>query len=123
MRWSYEQLAAYGDRLRATLDCTSGWYSTNEWEGVRLDRLVPGGGTWRSVEIRSSTGYHRRFPVADVSHLLLATRVDGRVLDRGHGYPLRLVAPGRRGFWWVKWVTTVEMGERPWWWQWPLPPS
>jgi DMSO/TMAO reductase YedYZ molybdopterin-dependent catalytic subunit len=34
---------------------------------------------------------------------------------------VRLVAPGRRGFWWVKWVTRVEVVDAPWWLQSPFP--
>ena len=30
-------------------------------------------------------------------------------LSHEHGAPVRLVAPGRRGFQWVKWVTHVEL--------------
>ena len=47
--------------------------------------------------------------------------MDGRPLSHGHGFPARLVAPGRRGFWWVKWVTDIEVSDRPWWWQSPFP--
>jgi len=42
-------------------------------------------------------------------------------LDPGHGAPARLVAPGRRGFWWVKWVATVDVEDAPEWWQPPFP--
>jgi DMSO/TMAO reductase YedYZ molybdopterin-dependent catalytic subunit len=54
---------------------------------------------------------------------MLATRVAGEQLSAGHGFPLRLVAPGRRGFWWVKWVERVQVDETPWWWQPPFPIS
>jgi DMSO/TMAO reductase YedYZ molybdopterin-dependent catalytic subunit len=30
-----------------------------------------------------------------------------------HGAPARLVAPGRRGFEWVKWVVRVELHDGP----------
>jgi DMSO/TMAO reductase YedYZ molybdopterin-dependent catalytic subunit len=45
----------------------------------------------------------------------LATRLNGVPLPYGHGYPARIVAPGRRGFWWVKWVTSIQPSARPPW--------
>ncbi len=110
------------ERVTAILDCTGGWYSEQEWEGIRLDRLVEPGEA-RSVVVRSETGYQRRFPVADLSRLWLAIRLGGAPLSPGHGFPARLVAPGRRGFWWVKWVVEMETSHRPSWLQLPFPPT
>jgi len=109
--------------FEATLDCTNGWYATAPWRGVRLaDLLDPGRVRGaRSIRVTSTTGYARIFPVRDVDLLWLATESNGRPLTAGHGAPVRLVAPGRRGFWWVKWVDTVELSEDPWWWQLPFP--
>jgi DMSO/TMAO reductase YedYZ molybdopterin-dependent catalytic subunit len=53
--------------------------------------------------------------------MLVATRAGERALSVGHGFPARLVAPGRRGFWWVKWVERIETSGTPWWWQSPFP--
>jgi DMSO/TMAO reductase YedYZ molybdopterin-dependent catalytic subunit len=114
-------LAAYDDRITATIDCTVGWYAEQAWRGARLDRLLDVPATANSVVVRSVTGYTRRFPVTDVPHLLLATGYGEQPLDARHGFPLRLVAPGRRGFWWVKWVERIEISEAPWWWQPPFP--
>src|SRR5215472_15710036 len=59
---TYEEVAAFDDRVTATLDCTGGFYSTQDWAGVRLDRLlVPTNGS--SIRVRSITGYDRRFPI------------------------------------------------------------
>jgi DMSO/TMAO reductase YedYZ molybdopterin-dependent catalytic subunit len=118
--WTYAELAAFGDRVEAVLDCTGGWYARATWEGVRLDRLLPPGAAG-SVVVTSATGYRRRLPLADTGGLLLATRLAGRPLGAGHGFPARLVAPGRRGFWWVKWVVSVEVDPAPWWRQPPFP--
>lgn len=112
-----------GDRVRAVLDCTGGWYAAQDWAGIRLDRLLdgvdlPGGG---SIDVFSRTGYHRRLPLRDASSLLLATSAAGQPLSDGHGAPVRLVAPGRRGFWWVKWVERLEVVDAPWWRQPPFP--
>lgn len=118
--WTYDELARFDDRLVATLDCTGGFYSTQEWSGVRLDRLLQPAGA-SSIRVVAHTGYDRRFPVEDASHLLLATRFGGQPLDAGHGFPARLVAPDRRGFWWVKWVVAIEADDLPYWWQAPFP--
>ena len=121
-QWSYDDLNQFDDRVTAVLDCTGGWYSEQEWAGVWLNRLLPPrvGGT-SSVYVRSVTGYGRRFDISEASRLLLATRLDGATLESGHGFPVRLVAPGRRGFAWVKWVVSVETDTAPWWWQPPFP--
>jgi DMSO/TMAO reductase YedYZ molybdopterin-dependent catalytic subunit len=118
--WSYDELFAFDDRLTATLDCTGGFFSTQEWAGIRLDRLIghPGGG---SIRVLSVTGYDRRFPGERASSLLLATRFGGQTLDPGHGFPARLVVPDARGFWWVKWVSAIEVDDLPHWWQPPFP--
>lgn len=118
--WSYDQLAAFDDRVTATLDCTGGFYSTQDWSGARLDRLI-GKVAGTSIRVVAATGYDRRFPIERASSLLLATRVGGRELDPGHGFPARLVVPDGRGFWWVKWVTAVEVDDLPHWWQSPFP--
>jgi len=118
--WTYDELFAFDDHLTATLDCTGGFYSTQAWSGVRLDRLV-GKADGVSIRVISDTGYDRRFPVESSRSLLLATRFGDQTLDAGHGFPARLVVPGGRGFWWVKWVSAIELDDLPHWWQSPFP--
>lgn len=113
-RWSYDDLIQFDDRVTAVLDCTGGWYSEQEWGGVWLNRLLPPGENGvSSVYVKSVTGYGRRFDIGDAPGLLVATRLDGGTLEPGHGFPLRLVAPGRRGFAWVKWVASIETDAAP----------
>jgi Oxidoreductase molybdopterin binding domain len=105
--------------VRAVLDCTGGWFTEQEWRGVPLSALGLRRG--ESIEVVSATGYRRRFPAREAETLLLATHASGRPLSAGHGGPARIVAPGRRGFWWVKWVASIEVVDEPWWAQPPFP--
>jgi DMSO/TMAO reductase YedYZ molybdopterin-dependent catalytic subunit len=119
--WTLDDLARFDTTGRAVLDCTSGWYAVQDWTGAPLSALVQLPEGTRSILVRSVTGYWLRLPADDLDHLLVATRVGGQPLSPGHGYPARLVVPGRRGFWWVKWVDRVEAQTTPWWWQPPFP--
>lgn len=119
--WEYGKLASFTDGLRAVLDCTGGFWSEQDWEGVLLDRLLDNKTGARSIRVVSATGYERRFAVEEAGRLLLALRVGGRPLDAGHGAPARLVAADRRGYWWVKWVERIELDPLPAWWQTPFP--
>ena len=120
----HRHVEGYRERLTATLDCTGGWHSTQEWEGVPFKTVLERAGVRPdagSVTVRSTTGYARRFSVKEAQGYLLATRVGGEPLSHRHGFPLRLVAPGKRGYDWVKWVTAVEVNDTGKWWQPPLP--
>jgi Oxidoreductase molybdopterin binding domain len=116
-------LASRSTTLAARLDCTSGWYTDAEWTAVSLDRLLSAEQlvAAASIEVVSLTGYRRRFPADEAGSLWLATAYQGLPLRPACGAPVRLVAPHRRGFWWVKWVAAVELSDLPGWGQSPFP--
>ncbi|HEX9439132.1 MAG TPA: molybdopterin-dependent oxidoreductase, partial [Roseiflexaceae bacterium] len=103
---------AADDRLEATLDCTGGFYSTQVWRGIRVGRLLDRAGLTeaaRWVSFVSVTGYRWSLPADEAREALLATHVGDEPISHDHGAPARLVAPGRRGFEWVKWVVRIEV--------------
>lgn len=106
------------------LDCTSGWYTTQIWEGVPLLVVLERAGLLAgaaSVTIQAVSHYKRRFALAELEGMLLAVRVAGAPLAHGHGAPVRLVIPNRRGYDWVKWVTQIWVNGSDAIWQSPLP--
>lgn len=111
----YAEIAST-DTLTAALDCTGGFASTQQWHGTRvgtlLDRAGMQGDTgW--VRFRSVTGYRWCLPMTEARDALLATHVGDEPLSHAHGAPVRLVAPGRRGFQWVKWIVAIEVLTAP----------
>ena len=120
---AYDELGSTAEVI-ATIDCTGGWYSEQIWSDQPMAELLKAAGPSpraSSITVTSATGYYRRFSLEEAEGYMLATRVGGAELSRGHGFPIRLVAPGKRGFEWVKWVTRIEVNESPKWLQPPIP--
>jgi DMSO/TMAO reductase YedYZ molybdopterin-dependent catalytic subunit len=104
------------DELVALLDCTGGFYSSQRWRGVRIDRLLDLAQPHvdaRYVSFISVTSYRWSLPLEEARQALLTTHVGDDALSHDHGAPVRLVAPGRRGFEWVKWITRIELRTEP----------
>jgi len=125
LTFTYEQLHQMAAEQRmATLDCTGGWYSTQEWRGVSLGQLLQQAGVLDSadsVTVAAISGYKRRFTLDEANSYLLALDVAGQPLSHGHGFPLRLVAWDKRGVEWVKWITHIQVNTTSKIWQSPLP--
>ena len=103
--------------VRAVIDCTGGWWAEAGVAGGAARR--PGA----AVDRAGRRVGHRLPPPPrpGPTGCCWPRTSGGRPLPDGHGGPARLVVPGRRGFWWVKWVVAVEPTDEPWWWQPPLP--
>ncbi|MBA3824488.1 MAG: molybdopterin-dependent oxidoreductase [Ktedonobacterales bacterium] len=104
------------DTLTTTLDCTGGFYSVQQWHGTRIGRILAAAQPTeeaRFVSFVSVTGYRWSLPLAEARQALLATQVGGETLAHSHGAPARLVAPGRRGFEWVKWIVEIRVLTAP----------
>lgn len=109
---NYSDIASGPASVTAFLDCTGGWSSHLDWQGVEVSQLLNQAGVKAGAAIvifRSATGRNAPLPLGEAATAILATHVEGEVLTPEHGFPLRLVAPARRGFQWIKWLTEVEV--------------
>ena len=98
--------------LTATLDCTVGWYTTQDWSGILLADLVAQIGNAsdpKIVKLQAIEGYFHIFAGSELDDLLLATHVGNEPLAHRHGFPLRAVVPSRRGWFWVKWLSSIRV--------------
>lgn len=66
-----------------------------------------------AIRLIASSVYVAEYAQAEARTLVLATHVGGETLAHWHGFPLRAVAPTRRGWHWVKWLTAVEVRAGP----------
>jgi hypothetical protein len=98
--------------VEATLDCTVGWYSTQEWTGIPLIdllKLADYRGLPTLVRLQAAEGYFHVYGPGKLDEIILATHVGGQQLEHRHGFPLRAVVPSRRGWAWVKWLARVQV--------------
>ena len=88
--------------------------STARWRGARLrDVLQLAGGLKPgivSLEVRSADEYSSSIPpeLALDPDSLLVYEMNGQILPRVHGYPARLLVPGRYGMKNAKWVVGIR---------------
>ncbi len=107
----------------ATLECISNGVggslmSTARWEGPKLmDVLATAGvsGKPSHAELSAIDGYYDSVQVEELATrgAILALRMNGEPLPDRHGYPARIVLPGRYGEKQMKWLTRIRLTDNP----------
>jgi DMSO/TMAO reductase YedYZ molybdopterin-dependent catalytic subunit len=100
--------------------CVTGWtVSDVRWAGFRISELLDAVGPKRNVHavrfVSAEQPYEDLLTLeqALLPDVMLAYEMDGKPLSRPHGAPLRLVIPDMYGYKNVKWLTHIELVERP----------
>jgi len=88
------------------------------WRGVPMPSLLELAGVLpRAIELKfeCADGYDTSVPVelAMDAHSFLAYWMNGVALPPQHGYPLRALWPGRYGQKQPKWITAIELIDKP----------
>jgi DMSO/TMAO reductase YedYZ molybdopterin-dependent catalytic subunit len=110
-----EVLALPTHEATLPIACVEGWSYSARWRGVRVRDLLalagaPANSHVHVESLEANSPYRVSFlNAAQTSDYdtLLATHLDGQVLVPDHGYPLRLIGPGRPGVNQTKWVTKL----------------
>jgi DMSO/TMAO reductase YedYZ molybdopterin-dependent catalytic subunit len=85
------------------------------WTGVPVDSLLEEAGVQSGCEcvmLRAEDDYYEEFPIDALRGGMLAYGMNGKVLPRGHGYPVRALVPGHWGEVNVKWLSEIEVLDR-----------
>jgi DMSO/TMAO reductase YedYZ molybdopterin-dependent catalytic subunit len=86
--------------------------SDSTWTGVPVRDLLARVGESRQASTllaRGADGYFETVPLAAAMapNVLVAIAMDGALLPREHGFPARLLVPGRYGYKSVKWLQSI----------------
>jgi DMSO/TMAO reductase YedYZ molybdopterin-dependent catalytic subunit len=90
--------------------------SNATWKGVPLKILLEKAGVRsgaRKLIVRARDGYSDSFPLGAALHegTIVAYEMNGKPLERQHGFPARVLVMGLYGIKNVKWVSEVEIVE------------
>ena len=95
------------------IHCVTKWSKLDTvWEGVSVDTLLEGIDTSAEYVLEfAEGGYTTNLPLEDVTggKAWIAFAFDGEPLAPEHGWPLRLVVPGRYFWKSAKWLRAIEL--------------
>ncbi len=112
---SYEQLLAlpaYSEL--AYMPCVDGWGFSAKWTGFRVTDLLNRSGLLPGASYAvfySADGYSTGLPLDYLreNEILMAYGLNDVTLPQERGFPFQLVAKGRYGYKWAKWITKIEV--------------
>ncbi len=118
---SYDELVTHEESIEqtTTMLCISNQVGgeligTGHWVGVQLSDLVEAAGPVDgavSVVTHAADGYDEAIPLDLVERedILIAYGMGDRTLATEHGFPARLLVPGRYGMKMTKWIDRIEI--------------
>jgi len=97
-----------------TLHCVEGWDVTALWQGVLLKDLFEEAGYDQSAQVvifYAQDGYTTSLPLSYIvdNNIMIAYKVNNVTLPPEEGFPFQLVAEGKLGYKWIKWITMIEI--------------
>ena len=100
----------------ATLECVEGWSYTAKWTGPSLSAILAQAGVQSGavIAIFGTADDPDGFTSLDLSYInanniILALKDNDVTLPAANGFPVRVVATGKYGYKWAKWVTSVDL--------------
>ncbi len=118
MTLSFEDILEYPYVERDNvMYCVEGWSWSADWRGIAVRDLLQDAGVkpaGKRVIFYAADGYTSSFPVDELmgsDAFIIGYMANGDYLPERSGYPARLIAEGKWGYKWVKWVVQIEVTE------------
>jgi len=117
--FTYQEITELPETSKVVdLNCVEGWSFTAKWTGVKMADIFAEAGALENattVIFYSADGYSTSL---DMDYLLendiiLAYRLNDVILPPDRGFPLQLVAEGKYGYKWAKWIVRIELSDSP----------
>jgi DMSO/TMAO reductase YedYZ molybdopterin-dependent catalytic subunit len=112
--FTYDQITSYTPVSKVVvLNCVEGWSFTAKWTGVPVKTLFDVTGIKENataVIFYSVDGYSTAHDLDYLidKNIILAYRLNDITIPPDRGFPLQLVAEGKYGYKWAKWVDHIE---------------
>ena len=114
---SYADLQAYPQISQLMdLNCVEGWNFTAKWSGPALSAIFAAAGVQSGAKIAIfytadvPTGYTSLdLSYIDDNNTIIALKDNDITLPADRGFPFQVVAMGKYGYKWAKWVTRIEL--------------
>ncbi|MCC3375149.1 molybdopterin-dependent oxidoreductase [Cohnella sp. REN36] len=119
--WTWAQFLDLKRRVQVSdFHCVTGWsVYRNTWEGIPLAELLRAAGVKpeaRFVKFYSGDGEYTdalSLEQANMDDVIVALLHDGKPIHRDYGGPVRLVVPQMYAYKSVKWLSRIELIDRP----------
>ncbi|WP_445475935.1 molybdopterin-dependent oxidoreductase [Methanococcoides methylutens] len=117
--FTYGQVTSYPNVSKVViLDCVEGWGFTAKWTGVPVKTLLDEAGVQEGAttvifysEDDYSTAHDLDYLVDN--NIILGYKLNDVTLPQDRGFPFQLVAEGKYGYKWGKWITSIEVTDEP----------
>ena len=118
IKYTYNEIKSNFEKNKKviTLHCVEGWSVKILWEGIKLKDIL----AESIVDKKTNTlifyaydGYTTSLPLEYITKndIMIAYKMNGVTLPHERGFPFELVAEGKWGYKWIKWITKIELSD------------